>query len=153
MANDPSPAIAGVLETCLYAVDLVATARFYSEVLGLESFAEKPERHVFFRVGRGVFLLFNPERTSLPPEADSGTPVLTHGAYGPGHVAFAVGEASLPAWRARLASEGVPIEAEVTWPGGGRSLYLRDPAGNSVELGTPRIWGLPDPERASGGRR
>lgn len=26
---------------------------------------------------------------------------------------------------------------------GGKSIYFRDPAGNSVELVTPGIWGLP----------
>ena len=36
------------------------------------------------------------------------------------------------------------IEQEVDWPRGGRSFYFRDPAGNSLELATPRIWGLPD---------
>ena len=36
----------------------------------------------------------------------------------------------------------VSIEAEVEWPNGGFSIYLRDPAGNSVELATPSIWGL-----------
>ena len=30
-----------------------------------------------------------------------------------------------------------------TWPGGGRSIYFRDPAGNCVELVTPGVWGLP----------
>jgi catechol 2,3-dioxygenase-like lactoylglutathione lyase family enzyme len=57
-------------------------------------------------------------------------------------VAFAVAEAELPAWRERLGAAGVEVEAEIEWPRGGRSLYVRDPAGNSVELATPRIWGL-----------
>ena len=34
------------------------------------------------------------------------------------------------------------IEKEMEWPRGGRSLYFRDPAGNSVELITPGLWGL-----------
>ena len=40
--------------------------------------------------------------------------------------------------------ERVEVESDYAWPGGGRSLYLRDPAGNSVELGTPAIWRLPE---------
>ena len=36
----------------------------------------------------------------------------------------------------------VEIEAEFEWPQGGRSIYFRDPAGNSVEFAEPRIWGL-----------
>jgi catechol 2,3-dioxygenase-like lactoylglutathione lyase family enzyme len=35
---------------------------------------------------------------------------------------------------------GIAVEAEVTWPGGGRSLYFRDPAGNSLEIAEARIW-------------
>jgi catechol 2,3-dioxygenase-like lactoylglutathione lyase family enzyme len=39
---------------------------------------------------------------------------------------------------------GVPIELETDWPRGGKSLYFRDPAGNSVELITRGLWGLSD---------
>ena len=39
-----------------------------------------------------------------------------------------------------LAEQRVAIEREVDWPGGGFSLYFRDPAGNSLELATPRLW-------------
>ena len=133
--------IARVLETCLYAPDLEGAARFYAEVLGLEAFARVEGRHVFFRCGPGVLLLFNPNVTGAAPGAVGGTPVPAHGARGPGHVAFAVDEAELPAWRARLAEHGVAVEAEIEWPRGGRSLYVRDPAGNSVELAPSRIWG------------
>ena len=50
-------------------------------------------------------------------------------------------EADLPAWRDRLAAARVEIEAEIEWPRGGRSIYVRDPAGNSVELAPAGIWG------------
>jgi hypothetical protein len=43
----------------------------------------------------------------------------------------------------RRQSHGVTVEKEVEWPRGGKSLYFRDPAGNSVELVTPGVWGLP----------
>ena len=130
-----------VLETCLYASDLDAAERFYTDVLGLAPFARVAGRHVFFRCGAGVFLVFDPDATSRPPAAGT-TAVPTHGARGPGHVAFAIAEDTLDDWRARLVALGVAIEAEVAWPRGGRSLYVRDPAGNSVELATPSIWGL-----------
>ena len=35
------------------------------------------------------------------------------------------------------------IGDEVVWPRGGRSIYFRHPAGNSVEPITPGVWGLP----------
>jgi hypothetical protein len=46
----------------------------------------------------------------------------------------------------------VAIEHEATWPRGGRSFYFRDPAGNSLELATPRIWGLPEVGEPANGR-
>ena len=124
-----------ILETCLYVDDLAAAESFYSQVLGLVFHSRQEERHVFFRCGRGMMLLFNPEQSVLPGDIPS------HGAHGPGHVAFAADEAELPAWRKHLEAHGVSIEKVVSWPGGGHSLYFRDPAGNSLELATPAIWG------------
>ena len=129
-----------ILETCLYAGDLDAAEAFYAGVLGLERIARVEGRHVFFRCGARVFLVFNPERTR------EGGEVPGHGAVGPGHVAFAVAADELDAWREHLRSRGVEVESDHAWPGGGRSLYLRDPAGNSVELGTPAIWGVDESE-------
>jgi catechol 2,3-dioxygenase-like lactoylglutathione lyase family enzyme len=134
--------ISGVLETCLYVNDLAAAERFYGEVLGLHAFARVEGRHVFFRCGPGVLLLFDPEVTSTTPGAVGGVAVPAHGARGAGHVAFAVDEGELPAWRERLAAYGVDVEAEIAWPRGGRSIYVRDPAGNSVELAPRGIWGI-----------
>jgi catechol 2,3-dioxygenase-like lactoylglutathione lyase family enzyme len=127
-----------ILETSLYAADLDAAERFYAGVLGMEVITRVPGRHVFFRCGARVFLVFDAARTleagALPP----------HGASGPGHVAFAVAEADLPAWRAQLEAHGVEVETDFAWPKGGRSLYFRDPAGNSIELATPGIWSIPE---------
>jgi catechol 2,3-dioxygenase-like lactoylglutathione lyase family enzyme len=126
-----------VLETCLYVDDIDAAQAFYSRVLGLDMDCRNGERHVFFRCGGAMFLLFNPQQTMQP-----GGIVPPHGAKGVGHVAFAVTAGELPAWREWLHGHSVDIEAEVTWPTGGQSLYVRDPAGNSVELTTPAIWKL-----------
>src|SRR4051794_33750094 len=132
----PPMRVTEILETCLYASDLAAAERFYGDVLGLERITAVAGRHVFFRCGAGVFLVFDPAATL------SGEHVPAHGATGAGHVAFAVAGAALEGWRAHLEGLGVAIEREVEWPKGGRSLYLRDPAGNSVELATPAIWGI-----------
>lgn len=133
--------VSAVLETCLYAPDLAAAEAFYGGILGLEGFAREAGRHVFFRCGPGVLLIFDPDSTGKRRTHVGGVPIPLHGAHGAGHVAFAVSETELPGWERRLREAGVEIEAEVEWPNGGRSLYVRDPAGNSVELAPPTIWG------------
>ncbi len=129
--------VRAVLETCLYVDNLEAAEQFYRDVLGLVLVSRQSGRHAFFRCGRQMVLLFNAAETekrgeSLPP----------HGARGPGHVAFAVSLSELEAWRLHLQARKISIEAEIDWPNGGKSIYFRDSAGNSLELGTPQIWGL-----------
>lgn len=130
--------IEGVIETGVYADDLDRAEQFYRDVLGLSVAGKEADRHVFFQVGdQSMLLVFRPEATlkgeHLPP----------HGGHGPGHFALGIAAGDLDAWRAHLVASGVPIEQEVSWPRGGRSLYVRDPAGNSVELITRGLWGLP----------
>ena len=127
-----------VLETILYVDDLAAAERFYGEVLGLELDSRKDGLFVFFKFGAGMLLLFEPRAASV------GRNVPAHGAQGPGHACFAVAEADLEHWKKRLQTAAVAIEQEMDWPRGGRSFYFRDPAGNSLELATPKIWGLPE---------
>jgi len=131
-----------VLETCLYATDLDAAERFYHDVVGLEVYSRQPGRQVFFTCGEAMVLVFDPAATNAAEGIVNGAVIPRHGTSGGGHVAFAVAEDELDDWRRRLASEGIAIESEVTWPRGGRSIYFRDPSGNSVELATPGIWGF-----------
>lgn len=126
-----------LLEAAVYADDLNRAESFYRDVLGLPLLRKEPGRHVFFRVGDGVLLVFNPDETL------KGTHLPAHGARGPGHVALGIPAAGLEDWRRRLAERGVAVEKEVHWERGGTSLYFRDPAGNAVELVTPGCWGLP----------
>ena len=135
----------GVLETAVYATDLDAAEAFYRQVIGLELFARDGDRHLFFRCEAGVFLVFNPELTGEPTHIAGHIAVPPHGSRGAGHMAFGVRHEDLHTWRARLAARGVAIEQAITWPNGGESLYFRDPAGNSIELATPRLWGLEEP--------
>ncbi|MCB0180422.1 MAG: VOC family protein [Anaerolineae bacterium] len=125
-----------ILETCLYVDDLNAAEKFYRRILGVESFSRVNNRHVFFRCGESMLLLFNPLET-----AKSSGDVPTHGAHGPGHVAFAIAPDQIDLCRRQLQENGIAIETEITWPSGGRSIYFRDPAGNSVELATAQVWG------------
>lgn len=126
-----------VLETCLYVDDLERAEQFYTHVLGLTVVSRQEGRHLFLRCGPQMLLLFNPLASRAASED-----VPPHGAFGPGHVAFATAEQDLPAWQQWLGQCQVAIEKVVAWPSGGLSLYFRDPAGNSLELATPRIWGI-----------
>lgn len=131
-----------ILESALYVNDLAAAEAFYAGVLGLERIARVEGRHVFFRCGRGVVLLFDAEATSIAPPPDAKLPVPPHGATGHGHLCFAATAGEIAGWKAHLEARGVTIEADFDWPSGGRSIYFRDPAGNSIEFAEPRIWGM-----------
>lgn len=124
-----------IFETVLYALDLRAAEQFYRDVIGLETISHS-ELSVSFRCGDGVLLVFDPRKSGAP---DRGVP--SHGTSGAGHVAFAAKHEELQSWKQRLRDAGVPIETEVEWEQGGRSIYFRDPAGNSVELAPPTLWG------------
>jgi catechol 2,3-dioxygenase-like lactoylglutathione lyase family enzyme len=131
--------VQGILETALYVDDLKTAKAFYRDVLGLEFFAEEIPRHVFFRCDHAMLLLFNADET-----LKGGSDRLPHGARGPQHVCFRVPHADLGRWMEHLREQGVTIELDHHWPQGGRSLYFRDPAGNSLELASPIIWGMPE---------
>jgi catechol 2,3-dioxygenase-like lactoylglutathione lyase family enzyme len=126
-----------VVETAVYADDLAKAEAFYAGLLRLPVIRKEAGRHIFFRVGDGVLLVFRPEATLR------GDVLPAHGSQGPGHFALGVAAEDLEEWRRHMEAHGVMVEADVTWPRGGRSLYFRDPAGNSVELITRGVWGLP----------
>lgn len=128
------PRIHGVHETVLYADDVAALVAFYTDVVGLTAIDPPDQHSAAFRFDDGnVLLVFDPSRTSAP-----GRFVPEHGATGHGHVAFKVDE--LDARAHELREHEVEIEREISWPRGGRSLYFRDPAGNSVEYVEGEIW-------------
>jgi len=131
----------GILETAVYAADLDAAEHFYGTILGMKRVARVGNRHVFFACGQQMFLIFNPQETRQPYRAGA-LAVPPHGAVGPGHFAFRVSADELKDWKQHLETHGIEIESIVDWPQGGRSLYVRDPAGNSVEFAEPRIWGF-----------
>jgi catechol 2,3-dioxygenase-like lactoylglutathione lyase family enzyme len=131
-----------ILESALYVTDLAAAESFYTDILGLSRIAAAPGRHVFFRCGKGVLLLFNAKATSEPPGPGAKLPVPPHGAVGQGHLCFSATSVEIERWKSRLESHNIAIEADFEWPNGGRSIYFRDPSGNSIEFAEPRIWGL-----------
>jgi catechol 2,3-dioxygenase-like lactoylglutathione lyase family enzyme len=131
--------IDGILEVALYAPDLDAAEAFYGGVLAFERIARQGDRHIFFRCGQTVLLIFNPDETVKPTPSDA-LPVPAHGARGAGHLCFRVSSDALDRMAARLTAAGIAIEADFRWPGGARSIYFRDPAGNSLECAEPKLW-------------
>jgi catechol 2,3-dioxygenase-like lactoylglutathione lyase family enzyme len=129
----------GVLEAALYAGDLGAAEAFYGGVLRLEPVLRVEGRHAFFRVGTTILLIFDPSVTERP-SGNPDLPVPPHGSRGPGHLCLAASARMIEEWRARLLAAGVAIEADFRWPNGARSIYFRDPAGNSIEIAEPRLW-------------
>ena len=134
-----SEEIDGILEVVLYAPDLDAAEAFYGGVLELERIARQGDRHIFFRCGQTVLLIFSPEETAKPAPSDA-LPVPSHGARGAGHLCFRVSGDALDRMVARLTAAAIAIEADFRWPGGARSIYFRDPADNSLECAEPKLW-------------
>jgi catechol 2,3-dioxygenase-like lactoylglutathione lyase family enzyme len=143
-----TPLITGVLETILYAEDLHAIDAFYAGVLGLPRISGDGTLAFGYRVSPdAVLLVFKPSVSNQP-----GRGIPAHGLVGPGHIAFRIDDETYDPWLARLEAAGVAIEQQQTWPmerkpdqpATGRSIYCRDPAGNSIELITADIWpGVP----------
>lgn len=124
-----------IKETCLYVSDLEEAQQFYGEVLGLPLIHASEGRHVFFRAGSSVLLIFHPAATqaeeTLPP----------HYAAGKQHLAFECRPGEYQAWKDRLQAAGVAITHEQSWGGGRESFYFEDPAGHVLEVVQPGIWG------------
>lgn len=132
---------ARILETVLYARDIAAARAFYEGVLGLTVYDEVKDRFVFFKFEGQMLLIFNPDLTARQQAAKAPPP---HGASGAGHLCFRGTYTELESWERHLTSHGVAIERTIDWPDGGRSVYFRDPAGNSLEFADGAIWEFPE---------
>lgn len=133
----PTLKVSEILEVALYVTDLAAAEQFYTKILGLSLYSRLAERHIFLRCGDRMVLLFNSEVTVHSGDGSLDAP--EHGMKGAGHIAFAVRDCEIDQWKEHLLTQGVSIEKEICWEKG-RSLYFRDPSGNSVEITSPVIW-------------
>lgn len=123
-------------ETVLYAEQLETAIEFYTRVFEFEPITLS-DRGVSFRINpQSVLLIFQPQLAAT----DTDGQVPPHGATGPGHICFAVEKGALAPWAERLTELGIAIEMERGWDTGARSIYFRDPAGNSVEIADGDIW-------------
>jgi catechol 2,3-dioxygenase-like lactoylglutathione lyase family enzyme len=122
--------VGGILETALYVADVKRSAAFYRRLFGFPTLLES-ERLIALDVsGRSVLLLFPEGGTKDPfPVPGGGGVIPPHGGTAGGyHFAFSI------------ASEDVAVESVVTWPGGAKSVYFRDPDDNLAELITAGFW-------------
>ncbi|MCA1298674.1 VOC family protein [Stappia indica] len=115
----------------LTVTDMDAAVRFYCEVLGMEE--------VVFGGGRRA-LRFGSQKINLHPPGHDYAPVAERPAPGSADLCFLV--ASLDAAIAALEAAGVGIEEGPVSRTGAlsplRSIYIRDPEGNLVELSEPQ---------------
>lgn len=126
-----------IKETCLYVTDLEQARKFYADELELPMISYLEGKHLFFKAGLSVLLLFNPE--------DSKHKVSPPAHYGGGkqHFAFEVADKDYEGAKAWIKNKGITIIDEVTWAGGKKSFYFEDPAGNVLEI-VPQTGIWPD---------
>ena len=107
-ANETTQVLSGVLEAAVYVDDLDRADAFYGGILGLDEIGRQDGRHIFFRCGATIVLVFRAAETrkQAPPGA---LPIPAHGATGAGHLCFAVDGPLLDGWRKRLEDAGVGI--------------------------------------------
>lgn len=117
-----------IKETCLYVKNLEEAKKFYEEVLQLPLISYLPGKHIFFRAGQSVLLIFNPD------DSQNKTSPPAHYANGKQHFAFEVSEKDYPKAKEEIISKGIKITDEVTWKSGKKSFYFNDPAGNVLEI-------------------
>jgi catechol 2,3-dioxygenase-like lactoylglutathione lyase family enzyme len=133
------PQVTGLLETALYVEDVGRAREFYTRVLGFLTMTVDDRFCAMAVPGRHVLLLFRQGASSLGVSIPGGS-IPPHDGSGQLHLAFSIARSEWDDWHATLNSHSIPIEGEVTWPMGGRSIYFRDPDGHLVELATSGIW-------------
>ena len=142
---EPEPKLNGLVETALFVEDLPRASAFYENVLGLRK-VKSSETGCVFRVADQRYLLVVSREVARTPNKTSSGDILPpcalpqHNGRGPGHIAFGVSADALDSWRARLTKHDVDVLSEITWEGGARSLYFRDPDGHMIEFATAGIW-------------
>jgi len=133
-----APRINGLAETALYVEDVDRSVEFYQRVLGLEVLSRSSRLAALDAGRQGALLLFRHGLTSDGMADEEGT-IPGHEGQGRLHMAFAIAAEDLPAWRAKLEREGIPLAGESHWRRGGTSLFFRDPDGHAIELATPGL--------------
>ena len=116
-------AVLSLRHVALNVVDLDATLRFYVDVLGMQVEWRPDPDNVYLTLGADNLALHRVES-------------LAGGRGALDHLGFVVKRPEdVDAWAERLRAAGVALAAEPkTHRDGARSLYVRDPAGNLLQL-------------------
>ena len=123
MEREGGGLVDGVVELTLETDEPEALERFYREALGLPLLAREDDR-IWLAAGERCRLgIWTPGRKEFGDE-------------GGRHVHFALGAAAgmLDEIAERVRVGGAEVEGPVEHDGGDRSLYVRDPAGNVLEI-------------------
>ena len=139
MPTDAAPPLDGVLETALYVDDMERARAFYEGVLGLAPMFADARLTAYPVGGRSALLVFRRGAATETAHLPGGT-IPPHDGAGPIHCALSVAAEALPAWEARLAARGVPVEGRTVWRSSSVSIYFRDPDGHLLEFATPGLW-------------
>jgi catechol 2,3-dioxygenase-like lactoylglutathione lyase family enzyme len=133
-------AVKAIGEVAIRVNDLDGMRRFYEEVIGLEVMRRFPKA-VFFRITDGykghvqALVLFDRRGEPGGPRIHRSTPAgVSQERSTLDHIAFEIDLSSYQAERQRLERLGLSVESvELEWAGW-RSLYIKDPEGNTVEF-------------------
>jgi len=126
MAAHQSCLVNGVCEVTLQTSDRSALEAFYRSALGLEVLSRDGDRTWLTCGSRARLGLWTPGEKEFGDEGGRHV-----------HFALSVRPGSLDLASHRMRELGIEFEGPVEHPGGDRSLYCEDPAGNVVEL-----WGF-----------
>jgi lactoylglutathione lyase len=127
-AGHPMRAIRALDYTILWARNMAAMRKFYTQTMHFEPYFELPGGDwVEFRVGGNILALCKPGLILPDPTPPVGT--------GAVHLAFQVRREEVDACETSLRQEGVAIVAPATdQPWGHRTMFFRDPDGNLLEI-------------------
>jgi glyoxylase I family protein len=122
-----TPSVLGISHVSLSVADMDAAARFWTEVMGFETFVENPRFRFFIHRGARLAVLVSDHESAVRCTFDELR-------IGLDHLAFAVPDVeSLRSWEQRLTALGVP-NSGITETDGGHHLNLRAPDNLPLEL-------------------
>jgi catechol 2,3-dioxygenase-like lactoylglutathione lyase family enzyme len=130
---------------------LPKSIEFYSKVLDLGNPSFSSDRLAVFPLAQTTLIIFQRGSThkdsTLPNELGT---IPGHGLLPPPendkvdlktHFALAVEKKEeVDLWEERFREEKIDVLGKVEWPGGGKSVYFRDPDGHVGEIASRGIW-------------